>query len=145
PIVPGTLGEDGSIQGLLRITNLPYVGSDVLGSAICMDKDIAKRLMREAGINVTKGRTFTITQRKNIDYHALAHELGETIFIKPATLGSSVGVNKISTRDEFEKAINIAFEYDHKIIIEEAIAGREIEFSVLGNENPKVSLPVEIF
>lgn len=144
PILLGTLGEDGSVQGLLRIANLPYVGPDVLGSAICMDKDIAKRLMYEAGINVARGSSFTVIQRDKINYDELATELGEPMFIKPANLGSSVGVTKVSTKEEFVDAINLAFEYDYKIIIEETIVGREIEFSMLGNENPRVSLPGEV-
>lgn len=144
PIVHGTLGEDGSIQGMLRIANLPYVGPDVLGSAICMDKDIAKRLMGDAGINVAKGKAYTNAQRSKIDYDELHKLLGDSMFIKPANQGSSVGVSKVSTKEEFEKAVDSAFEYDHKVIIEETLVGREIEFSVLGNEDPKVSLPGEI-
>lgn len=144
PIVHGALGEDGSIQGLLKIANLPFIGPDVLGSAICMDKDIAKRLMQGAGINVTRGKAYTNTQRDKINYAELTADLGESMLIKPANLGSSVGVNNVSTKEEFEKAINTAFEYDHKVIIEETLVGREIEFSVLGNENPKVSLPGEV-
>lgn len=144
PIVHGTLGEDGSIQGMLRIANLPYVGPDVLGSAICMDKDIAKRLMAGSDINVAKGKAYTKWQREKIDYDELHELLGDSMFIKPANQGSSVGVSKISTKEQFEKAIDSAFEYDHKIIIEETLIGREIELSVLGNEDPKVSLPGEI-
>ncbi|MCG3420304.1 D-alanine--D-alanine ligase [Oceanobacillus jordanicus] len=144
PVVHGTLGEDGSIQGLLKIANLPYVGSDVLGSAICMDKDIAKRLMQGVGINVAKWQSFTISQRDKIHYEELATYLGRSMFIKPANLGSSVGVSNVSTKEEFENAINMVFEYDHKIIIEETIIGREINFALLGNENPLVSLPGEV-
>lgn len=144
PIVHGTLGEDGSIQGMLRIANLPYVGPDVLSSAICMDKDIAKRLMEGAGINVAKGKAYTNAQRNQINYEELVQLLGKSMFIKPANQGSSVGVSKVSTKEEFEQAIDSAFEYDHKIIIEETLVGREIEFSVLGNEHPQASLPGEI-
>lgn len=144
PIVHGTLGEDGSLQGMLRIANIPYVGPDVLSSSICMDKDIAKRLMAGAGINVAKGKAFTHAQREQINFEALLEELGEPMFIKPANQGSSVGVSKVSTKEEFEQAIDVAFEYDHKIIIEETLIGREIELSVLGNETPNVSLPGEI-
>lgn len=144
PIVHGTLGEDGSLQGMLRIANLPYVGPDVLSSSICMDKDIAKRLMNGAGINVAKGKAYTHAQRQKIDYDELVSELGTPLFIKPANQGSSVGVSKVSSKEEFKKAVESAFEYDHKIIIEETLVGREIEFSVLGNEEPIVSLPGEI-
>lgn len=144
PIVHGTLGEDGSLQGMLRIANLPYVGPDVLSSSICMDKDIAKRLMSGAGINVAKGAAFTFAQRDEINYKELTNELGSPLFIKPANQGSSVGVSKVSSKEEFDKAVDRAFEYDHKIVIEETLVGREIEFSVLGNEEPKASLPGEI-
>ncbi|MBU5467608.1 D-alanine--D-alanine ligase [Virgibacillus sp. MSJ-26] len=144
PIVHGTLGEDGSLQGMLRIANLPYVGPDVLSSSICMDKDIAKRLMSGAGINVAKGKAYTHAERHEIDYDELVENIGNPLFIKPANQGSSVGVSKVSSKEEFEKAIDIAFEYDHKVMIEETLVGREIEFSVLGNEEPIASLPGEI-
>src|SRR5699024_5625464 len=121
PILHGTLGEDGSIQGLLNMINLPYVGSGVLGSSICMDKDIAKCLMQNAGINVANGKTYTRSERDQINYDELTNTLGDTMFVKPANQGSSIGINKVSTKDSFKKAINLAFEYDHKIIIEEAI------------------------
>lgn len=144
PIVHGTLGEDGSLQGMLRLANLPYVGPDVLSSAICMDKDIAKQLMNGAGINVARGEAYTFSEREQIDYEELVKQLGSPLFIKPANQGSSVGVSKVTNKGDFERAIDEAFDYDHKLIIEETLVGREIEFSVLGNENPKVSLPGEI-
>lgn len=144
PIVHGTLGEDGSLQGMLRMANLPYVGPDVLSSAICMDKEIAKKLMAGSGIQVAKGSAHTLTERDEIVYEDLVEELGSPLFIKPANQGSSVGVSKVATKEEFAKAIDEAFEYDHKVIIEETLVGREIEVSVLGNEQPKASLPGEI-
>lgn len=144
PIVHGTLGEDGSLQGMLRTANLPYVGPDVLSSAICMDKDIAKQLMAGAGVHVAKGKAYTSAQRGRINFDELIEQLGTPLFIKPANQGSSVGVSKVSTKEAFEKAVDEAFEYDHKVIIEETLVGREIELSVLGNENPQVSLPGEI-
>lgn len=144
PILHGTLGEDGSIQGMLRVANIPFVGSNVLGSAISMDKDIAKRLLRDAGLNVAKGYTYTSTTRKNISFEEISKELKLPYFIKPANQGSSVGVSKVETKEEFEKAIDEAFKYDHKILIEEGIKGREIECSILGNENPRASIPGEI-
>ncbi|HLR52178.1 MAG TPA: D-alanine--D-alanine ligase [Candidatus Avamphibacillus sp.] len=144
PIVHGTLGEDGSLQGMLRITNLPYVGPDVLSSSICMDKDIAKRLMKAEDINVADGKAYKYSERDLINYDELVAQIGEPMFIKPANQGSSVGVSKVSTKEEFEAAVDSAFEYDDKIIIEETLVGREIEFSVLGNEEPIVSLPGEI-
>ncbi|WP_405099154.1 D-alanine--D-alanine ligase [Oceanobacillus sp. FSL H7-0719] len=144
PILHGTLGEDGSIQGMLRVANIPFVGSNVLGSAISMDKDIAKRLLRDAGLNVAKGYTYTNTTKKNISFEEISKELKLPYFIKPANQGSSVGVSKVETKEEFEKAIDEAFKYDHKILIEEGIKGREIECSILGNENPRASIPGEI-
>src|SRR5699024_10398673 len=126
------------------LANLPYVGPDVLSSSICMYKDIEKRLKGGAGINVAKGAAFTFTERDQINYKELTKELGNPLFIKPANQGSSVGVSKVSSKEEFDKAVDSAFGYDHKIVIEETLVGREIEFSVLGNEEPKASLPGEI-
>ena len=144
PIVHGTLGEDGSLQGMLRMANLPYVGPNVLSSAICMDKDIAKRLLNAAGIKVAKGLVYTRAKQQQINYQTVVEQLGLPLFIKPANQGSSVGISKVATEEEFTSAIEFAFEYDHKIVIEEAIRGREIECSVLGNEDPIASVPGEI-
>lgn len=144
PIVHGTLGEDGSLQGLFRTANLPYVGSNVLGSSVCMDKDIAKRLLNAADIKVAKGLVYKRSKKNEIDYNKAVEALGTPMFIKPANQGSSVGVSKVHTEDEFMQGIESAFEYDHKIIIEESIDGREIECSVLGNNEPKASLLGEI-
>ncbi|SDD07317.1 D-alanine-D-alanine ligase [Terribacillus halophilus] len=143
-ILHGTLGEDGSMQGMLRIANLPYVGPNVLSSAVCMDKDIAKRLLKEAGIRVANGFTFKKRQLGSIKYEEVAKVLGSTVFIKPANQGSSVGVSKAKTEEEFYKGLEEAFRYDTKVLVEEAIAGREIEVAVLGNEEPMASLPGEI-
>lgn len=144
PIVHGTLGEDGCLQGLLRIADVPFVGPDVLSSAICMDKDIAKKLLTVAGINVAKGVSYNRVDRENITFEKISATLGNSMFIKPANQGSSVGVSKVSTKEEFDKGIDDAFTFDHKIIIEETVVGREIECSVLGNEHPKASLLGEI-
>lgn len=144
PVLHGTYGEDGSIQGLFRMVNLPYVGADVLGSAVGMDKGVLKRLLRDAGIPTPKFEVFDRKNIKNTSFTKLAKKLGKKMFIKPANLGSSVGISKINNRREFEKAVKKAFKYDKKIIIEEAVKGREIECSVLGNEEPIASLPGEI-
>lgn len=139
PIVHGNLGEDGSLQGLLRMVNLPFVGSGVLGSSACMDKDVTKRLLRDAGLQVAPFISATIEERENIDYDTVVNQLGLPLFIKPANQGSSVGISKVTNKDEFDAAINFAFLFDVKILIESAIKGREIECAVLGNENPIAS------
>ncbi|GGK07851.1 D-alanine--D-alanine ligase [Lentibacillus kapialis] len=144
PIVHGTLGEDGSLQGMMRIANLPFVGTSVLGSAICMDKDIAKRLLKAAGINVANGVAFSRANRDQVNFDSVKAQVGVPMFIKPANQGSSVGVSKVSTEVEFAKAIDQAFQYDQKVVIEETLKGREIECAVLGNEDPKSSVPGEI-
>lgn len=142
PILHGPFGEDGTVQGLLKLANIPFVGSDVLGSAVGMDKDVMKRLLRDSNIPVAKFLVFNSTE--DISYESVKKELGMPVFIKPANLGSSVGISKAKNKEEFEKAIELAFEFDNKIIIEEYVKGREIECSVLGNENPIASLPGEI-
>ncbi len=144
PILHGTLGEDGSVQGMLRMANIPYVGSNVLGSAISMDKDIAKKLLNAASLNVAKSLTYTRVTKGKIKFDEVERELGLPLFIKPANQGSSVGVSKVNTKEEFFNGIEDAFRYDHKILIEEAIKGREIECSILGNDNPRASIPGEI-
>ncbi|ETF03024.1 D-alanine--D-alanine ligase [Advenella kashmirensis W13003] len=144
PVVHGTLGEDGSLQGMMRIANLPFVGSSVLSSAICMDKDVSKRLLRAAGLNVASYISLKKHNRKNLDFQSVCEQLGLPLFIKPANLGSSVGVSKVLTQEEFEIALSTAFAFDNKILIEQSIDGREIECAVLGNERPEASLCGEI-
>ncbi len=144
PILHGILGEDGSLQGMLRMANIPFVGSSVLGSSVSMDKDIAKRLLRDAGLKVAKSFTYTRASRNNINFEEIKRELGLPLFIKPANQGSSVGISKISTQEEFSMGTEKAFKYDHKILIEEAIVGREIECSILGNDEPIASIPGEV-
>lgn len=144
PIVHGTLGEDGSLQGMLRMANLPYVGPSVLGSSVCMDKDIAKRLLQSAGINVAKGITVKRSNKDKIHFDEVSKNLGTPMFIKPANQGSSVGVSKVNNEEEFKIAVEEAFQYDHKIVIEENIVGREIEVAVLGNDEPMASVPGEV-
>ncbi len=144
PILHGPFGEDGTVQGLLKLANVPFVGAGVLGSAVGMDKDVMKRLLRDADIPVANFLVYKKYQRKNIAFKDIQKELGLPFFIKPANLGSSVGISKVHNEDEFEQAVAMAFNFDNKIIIEEFIEGREIECSVLGNEEPKVSIPGEI-
>jgi D-alanine-D-alanine ligase len=142
PILHGPYGEDGTMQGLLKLANVPFVGASVLGSSVGMDKDIMKRLLRDAGIPI--GKFITLNYQEKITFVKAKRELGVPIFVKPANMGSSVGVSKVKTEKEFKKAINQAFKYDTKVILEQNIEGREIECSVLGNDNPKASLPGEV-
>ena len=139
PIIHGPMGEDGTLQGMLRQMDIPFVGPDVCGSAVAMDKDVAKRLLREADLLVAEGRAFTYTNRDSLDFAALRNQLGLPLYVKPANMGSSVGVSKVETLEEFEKAVSLAFTYDVKIIVEEGIAGRELECAVMGNEVPETT------
>ena len=144
PVLHGPYGEDGAMQGFLKLANIPFVGAGVLGSAVGMDKDVMKRLLQAAGIPVASYRVFHRARRGSINYNEIEMELGLPCFIKPANMGSSLGVSKVEDREEFEAGIEEAFRYDHKIIIEKFIKGREIECSVLGNQEPIVSLPGEV-
>ena len=144
PVLHGPFGEDGTIQGLLKLANVPFVGAGVLGSAVGMDKDVMKRLLRDAGIPIAKFLVYKKHELAEISFKKIKKELSLPFFVKPANLGSSVGVSKVRSEEEFKKAIDSAFLYDNKILIEENISGREIECSVLGNEKPIASLPGEI-
>jgi D-alanine-D-alanine ligase len=144
PILHGPFGEDGTIQGLLKLANIPFVGAGVLGSAVGMDKDVMKRLLRDAGIPVGKFLVFTTDKVKPSGFNKVVQSLEIPFFVKPANLGSSVGVSKVKNKKEFVEAVEEAFKYDTKIIIEENIEGREIECAVLGNDNPTASVPGEI-
>lgn len=139
PIVHGSLGEDGSLQGLLRMAGLPFVGSGVLGSAVSMDKDITKRLLRDAGLQVAPWISLTQAQRAQIQASDVIAQLGLPLFIKPANQGSSVGVSKVENAEAFENALDVAFAFDRKVLIEKGIRGREIECAVLGNDEPQAS------
>jgi len=144
PVLHGPFGEDGTVQGLLKLANVPFVGAGVLGSAIGMDKDVMKRLLRDAKIPVAKFSVFERGSGDGIDFAAVKRALGVPLFVKPANLGSSVGISKVRNEKQFGAAIKDAFVYDTKIIIEENIRGREIECSVLGNQTPIASVPGEI-
>jgi len=144
PVIHGPFGEDGTIQGLMKLANVPFVGPGVLGSAVSMDKDVAKRLLRDAGLSIARFLVFDRSSFNKIDFNEAKNQLGLPLFVKPANLGSSVGINKVNDREQFEDAVNDAFKYDNKIVIEEFIEGREIECSVLGNDDPIASLPGEI-
>jgi D-alanine-D-alanine ligase len=142
PVMHGANGEDGTMQGLLKIIGIPFVGASVLGSAIGMDKDVAKRLLRDAKLPIGKFLTFRKNDRINFD--DVVSEIGLPFFVKPANSGSSVGINKVHKQEEFDQFVKEAFKHDNKILCEEFIKGREIECSVLGNENPTASLPGEV-
>jgi D-alanine-D-alanine ligase len=143
PILHGPLGEDGTVQGLLKLAGVPFVGSGVLGSAVGMDKDVMKRLFRDAGLPIGKFLTFK-SRDKLPSFEEVKTALGSPFFVKPANMGSSVGISKVKNEAEYASAIKEAFKYDVKIIIEEFIPGREIECAVLGNDNPSASIPGEV-
>ena len=144
PIVHGTLGEDGTLQGLLRTLNLPFAGPGVLGSAAAMDKDVAKRLLRDAGLAVAPFVCLNRISATRTGYEALVAQLGSPLFIKPANQGSSVGVSKVRNAAEYDTALALALSFDHKVLVESAISGREIECAVLGNEVPEASVCGEV-
>jgi D-alanine-D-alanine ligase len=144
PVLHGPFGEDGTVQGLLKLMDVPFVGPSVLGSAVGMDKEIAKRILRDNKIPIAEFLVFPRTEKGKISYAGVRKILSSVIFVKPANLGSSVGISKVRNEKEFKKAIADAFKYDDKILIEECVKGREIECSVLGNERPIASLPGEV-
>jgi len=143
PILHGPFGEDGTVQGLLKLADVPFVGPGVLGSAVGMDKDVMKRLLEAAGVPI--GKFIVLRDWETVpSFKQLAAALGSPLFIKPANMGSSVGVSKVNDEERFRAAVAEAFTYDTKIIVEENVPGREIECSVLGNEAPMASLPGEV-
>lgn len=144
PVLHGSHGEDGTMQGLLEVANIPYVGPGVLGSAIAMDKEVSKRLLREAGIPISNYIVMTQHELQQTNLEKIAQQIGLPLFVKPANTGSSLGISKVKKLEELTAAVDLALRFDHKIIFEQFIAGREIECAVLGNENPQASLPGEI-
>jgi D-alanine-D-alanine ligase len=142
PVLHGPYGEDGTIQGLAKLADIPCVGAGVLGSAVGMDKDVMKRLLKEAGIPISP--FLVLRASDQIDYRTAAAELGPNLYVKPANLGSSVGISRVRREEEFRPAVRHAFRYDTKVIVESEIAGREIECGVLGNEEPIASVPGEV-
>ena len=141
-VLHGPNGEDGSMQGLLKILNVPFVGPGVLGSALGMDKEIMKRLLREAGIKI--GDYLVAKYGDYPDFDKVKSSLGLPVFIKPANMGSSVGITRVSEESEYKKAIDLAYRFDTKLVIEANIEGREVECAVLGNEQPVASIPGEV-
>ncbi len=147
PVLHGTFGEDGTVQGLLEMAGLPYVGAGVLASSVGMDKDVQKRLFREARLPVVEYVSISRSEWERDAQKAerdIFKKLRLPVFVKPATLGSSVGMTKVHHRRDLTVAMNVAAEFAQKILVERAVSGREIEVAVLGNENPKASIPGEI-
>jgi D-alanine-D-alanine ligase len=146
PVLHGTYGEDGTVQGLLELADIAYVGPGHLGSAIGMDKDVAKRLLAQAGIPVVPWRMVAAHAMKRDPGSCLARasELGFPAFVKPANAGSSVGVSKVKNAAELEPALRRALTFDTKVLVEAAVNAREIECAVLGNDDPIASVPAEI-
>ena len=144
PLLHGPMGEDGTIQGLCELANIPYAGAGVLGSALAMDKIAAKNALASAGVPQATWIGFNADEVTPATAGNLLAELGSPVFVKPANMGSSVGVSRAETREEVDIALALAASYDEWIVVEEAIVGREIEISVLGNRQPRTSLPGEI-
>jgi D-alanine-D-alanine ligase len=142
PVLHGTFGEDGTIQGLLELAELPYVGAGVLASSASMDKEVMKRLAKERGLPVVD---YMVMSGKDIsDVEGICRRFEFPVFVKPANLGSSVGISKARDCDELKSALKLAAAYDRKVIVERGIVGREFECSVLGNEDPVAAVPCEI-
>ena len=141
PVLHGTFGEDGTIQGLFELADMPYVGAGVLGSSVSMDKEMMKRVCTERMLPVVDYVTVT---REKADIENICARLPFPMFVKPANLGSSVGISKAHDKNELEAAVALAAQYDRKVIVERGIAGRELECAVLGNDEPIASLPCEI-
>ena len=144
PVLHGPFGEDGTVQGLVRLAGAALVGAGVTGSAVGMDKDVMKRLLRDAGLPVGRFLVLERGERAGISFSRVRKAVGSPMFVKPACLGSSVGISRARSAAELSRAVKEAFRYDDKIVIEEFMDGREIECSVLGNDRPRASLPGEI-
>jgi D-alanine-D-alanine ligase len=141
PVLHGTFGEDGTVQGLLELAGLPYVGAGVLASAAAMDKEVMKRLCLQRGLPVVE---YVTLWRDALDPEAVTSRFEMPVFVKPANLGSSVGISKVKSVAELPGALAEAAQYDRKVIVERAIIGKELECSVLGNSTPEASLPCEV-
>jgi D-alanine-D-alanine ligase len=147
PILHGPNGEDGTVQGLLELAGVPYVGSGVLGSSVAMDKAMAKTVLGAHGLHQARWRTLRVADRDNFGAEAAEStiaELGPDVFVKPANMGSSIGISKVRTADGLQTAIDEALLYDDLVILEQGVEGREIECAVLGNDDPIASVVGEI-
>ena len=141
PVLHGTFGEDGTVQGLLELADLPYVGAGVMASAVSMDKEVTKRLLVQRGLPVVESVS---VPSGFLDIDQICARLPFPMFVKPSNLGSSVGISKVKTRAELEAALELAGQYDRKILVERGITGREFECSVLGSEQPIAAIPCEV-
>ncbi len=141
PVLHGTFGEDGTVQGLLELAGLPYVGAGVLASSASMDKDVMKRLCKERGLPIVE---FLVVSRGEFQPEEICKRLRYPMFVKPANLGSSVGVSKAKDCEQLKAALDLAAQYDRKIIVEQGIEGREFECAVLGNDEPAAAIPCEV-
>jgi D-alanine-D-alanine ligase len=144
PLLHGPMGEDGTVQGLLELAGVPYVGAGVLASALCMDKSAAKDVLATRGLPQARWETTRDTDVDDAWLDSVVDSLGLPLFVKPANLGSSVGVRKVHDRAELAAAVETALGFDEYVLVEEAVRGREIEVAVLGNADPKASLPGEV-
>lgn len=144
PILHGPYGEDGSVQGLAKLANIPCVGSGILSSAVGMDKDFTKRILMQAGIEVADFITLRDSRFGEADLQQIEDRFSYPVFVKPANMGSSIGVSKADNRAELSAAIELAFRFDRKLLVEQGIVGRELECAVLGNDFPKASVVGEI-
>jgi D-alanine-D-alanine ligase len=144
PLLHGPMGEDGTVQGLLELADVPYVGTGVLGSAVAMDKAMAKEVLQSAGIPQVRHRTARAHHVDDLLLGRFVDDLGLPLFVKPANMGSSVGVSRAGSVEELRDAVTLALDYDEIVVIEEAVDGREIEVAVLGNNEPEASVPGEI-
>jgi D-alanine-D-alanine ligase len=144
PVLHGACGEDGTMQGLLQILNVPYVGCDTISSAVCMEKHIIKQLLRHAGIPTLDWIALHRSEKDLLSYKQVAQQLGSVIFMKTVASGSSIGVYKVRNEKEYEDALAVIFNYDDNIIIEKGVTARELEVSVLGNNDIATTAPGEV-
>ncbi|MDA8355999.1 MAG: D-alanine--D-alanine ligase [Actinomycetota bacterium] len=144
PLVHGPTGEDGTLQGLLEMTGVPYVGAGVLSSALCMHKGVAKEVLAYHGIAQTPWRCARSREITEDVLDRVFADLGPVVFVKPASMGSSIGISRVAQRDDLDGAVDQAARYDEELVFEHGVDGREIEVAVLGNDEPEVSVPGEI-
>src|SRR5699024_543309 len=140
----GTAGEDGSVQGLLEMADISYVGCNVRSSAVCMEKDMTKKLLKLEGIKVADWVLFRHNVKNDADYGTVRGKLGLPMFVKPVNQRSSVGVSKVTDEERFYEAVSLAFAFDTKVMVESAVEGREIEVCDVGNAHPIASVPGKI-